>query len=71
MKIMLTDEEMTLVRAVSLIACHFKHVDKAVNWFKTRNALLGGRAPLALHIAGKSDKLLKFIEEQLGSNRPV
>lgn len=55
----------------SLVEEFFKgDVDKTRKWFKTMNPLLGQVTPddmVALH---RTEKLLKFIKDQLAENRP-
>jgi hypothetical protein len=44
--------------------------EKALLWMRTSNPLLGGVTPREMIVAGRSAKLLKFVEEALSENKP-
>lgn len=57
-------EEEILAKAAKF----FNDRDKAVTWFATANPLLGGISPNDMVALGKTDKLAKFVREQLADN---
>lgn len=52
-----------------LIYKHFKSIKKTFKWFRTHNPLLGV-TPFDMLTVGRSEKLLRFIENQLEENEP-
>jgi hypothetical protein len=46
------------------------NVDKMKMWFHTRNPLLGNVTPNDMILAGRYEKLLKWVKEQLSENKP-
>ena len=58
-------------RAFSLVKAFFGgDGDKTMLWMRTPNPLLGDRSPRDMIVNGRSDKLLKFVEQALAENGP-
>jgi len=56
-------------KIIHLLWDHFNYnYYKVTAWLNTENPLLGGVSPLYMLENGKEEKLLKFIETQLGEN---
>jgi hypothetical protein len=42
--------------------------EKTIRWFTTENIQLGNQIPVEMHMEGRGDKLMKFIENMLSEN---
>lgn len=51
--------------------CFFSDVGKIILWLNTKNPCMGEVAPIDMINAGRGKKLLKWVNEQLDSNKPV
>lgn len=60
-----------MTEAERLVLQFFKgDTDKMKMWFHTRNPLLGNVTPNDMIAAGRYEKLLKWVKQQLSENEP-
>lgn len=53
-----------------LVNTFFKDEKKTTQWLNTKNPLLGEQEPIEMIFKGRTDKLLKFIQNQIEGNSP-
>ena len=53
-----------------LVNTFFKDEKKTTLWMNTSNPLLGDQEPIEMIFAGRTEKLIDFIINQLGGNLP-
>lgn len=54
----------------ALANTYFKDEKKTSQWMNTENPLLGGQEPVEMIFKGRTEKLLKFIKNQLDGINP-
>lgn len=59
-----------LSRVSQLVNTYFKDEKKTNQWLNTVNPLLGNQEPTQMIFAGRTEKLINFIENQLEGNIP-
>lgn len=59
-----------LQRVSKLVNTYFKDEQKTTQWLNTTNPLLGNQEPTQMIFAGRTEKLINFIENQLEGNIP-
>lgn len=66
-------ESQDIRRSIKLVAQFFMspgdYINKTVAWFKTKNPLLGKTKPIDMIKQGRSEKLLKFVQEMIRENK--
>lgn len=60
----------TNVEIILGVHCFFNDIEKTALWLNTQNLNLGGVKPTDLMNKGRSEFLLKWINERLDENRP-
>jgi hypothetical protein len=55
--------------ALKVVNVYFNDESKSMDWMYTRNLLLGDVVPKDMILAGRFDKLMRFIYTQLEENR--
>jgi len=53
-----------------LVNTFFNDEKKTTVWMNTPNPLLGNQEPVEMIFAGRTEKLVNFIDSQLGGNLP-
>lgn len=61
----------SFIQCIELLSEFFKGSEKMVVWMQTKNPLLGDYTPFEIIAAGRSEKLLKFIQAQLEENKRI
>lgn len=52
----------------TLVNSFFKDPQKTLTWMNSENPLLGGLSPIEMILIGRTEKLKKFIKNQLEGN---